>query len=246
MNDNANVSVVEYKERLVSGVHKITFKTENCGFTCPGQYTEIRVDGCFRPYQVCDFDSRRFTVIAYDDRDDCKLSGLDFGQSVETVTGLGSGFDLETVPEAGIVLVADSTGISDMLELARSLLIRGKSFRTVLGYANKEEIYMVDSFRNVCNELEVLTLDGSNGREGAPEDAVRNAAYVCASGSPKMLKKLALNAEDGQFSFSSVMLRQQIHVPGSKGMVVLRDEEARLCSKEGPVFAKSEINWELI
>ena len=65
---------------------------------------------------------------------------------------------------------------------------------------------MLDSFRHLVNEIEVLTLDGSNGRKGKASDAVRNVPYICASGSIDMLKSLAYKADEGQFSMSSTIL----------------------------------------
>ena len=127
-----------------------------------------------------------------------------------------------------------------MLELARCLLTRGKSFKAVLGYDTKSDIYMVESFRTICNEIEVLTLDGSNGREGTAADVIRDANYVCASGSLQMLKKLVLRCSQGQFSLSNQMLTTS--EPEGELIVPTRLGDTSSIN-DGPVYDKNEIRW---
>ncbi len=235
-------STVMQKELLAAGMYKITISTDNCSFSLPGQYAIINVDGKNNPFQVCDFDSKRFTIVASEDNPaGVKLCNMVPGDKILTQTGLGNGFDIEAIPN-GTWLVADRKGIPEMLELARILLTRGKNFRAILEYRTKEEVFMVESFRAICNELEILTLDGSNGREGSAADAVRKAEYVCASGSLEMLKSLSSKTEKGQFSFSSMMTD-------------VYSEENNTCENtyigenmetDGPVFDKCNINWDMI
>ena len=235
-----NKSRLVYRKRLANDVYKMTFDTDTCRFSRPGQYALIMIGERARPYQVCDYDSNRFTIVfKVRDASDDALARAEFGTEYESETGLGNGFDVDTVPE-GAVLAADSMGVSEMLELARTLLIRGKRFRLVLGYKTKEDIYMVDSFRHICTDIEVLTLDGSNGRGGMASDSVRKSDYVCASGSPAMLKAITAKASDGQISFSNMMSVSAEE--GGDFDVALRKGIVR-CSTEGPVFRLNEVNW---
>ena len=233
-------SRITHKERLARNVYKITFRTDDCRFKRPGQFAMISYDGIIRPFPVCDYDSKRFSVVFRSDREGGdKLLNAEFGTEMDTETGLGNGFDVDAVPD-GAYLVADGAGVAEMLELARALLIRGKGFKAVLGYKTKGDIYMTDAFSNICNEMEVLTLDGSNGREGMPADVVRNAEYVCASGSLPMLKALALRCLDGQFSLSNMMLS----TADPEGMVTVPTIDGNTSSNSyGPVYDKNEIKW---
>jgi len=122
-------------------------------------------------------------------------------------------------------------------------LMRGISCKLILSYPTKSDIYMLDSFRNLVNEIEVLTLDGSNGREGKASDVIRNASYVCAGGSLEMLKELADRARDGQFSLSSTVLAESADYDDC----FIETTKGRLnCSDAGPVFDKNIINWDKI
>lgn len=234
-------SRISHKEHLANEVYKITFDTDECKFRRPGQFAMIEIGGIVRPFPVCDYDSRRFSVVFRSDSEEgALLLRTEIGDEAGTLTGLGNGFDVDAVPD-GAVIVADSAGVAEMLELARSLLTRGKSFKVVLGFTSRNNIYMVDSYRNICNEIEVLTLDGSNGREGMAADVVRNADYVCASGSLPMLKKLVLRCSEGQFSLSNQMLT----TTAPEGDLIVPTRMGATSSiYDGPVYDKNEIKWE--
>ena len=235
-----NKSKVAHKEHLANDVYKITFSTDDCRFKRPGQFAMIEAGGIVRPFPVCDYDSNRFSVVF---RADCEegeqLLATEIGTEVGSITGLGNGFNVDSVPD-GAYLVADGAGVAELLELARCLLTRGKSFKAVLGYDTKSDIYMVESFRTICNEIEVLTLDGSNGREGTAADVIRDADYVCASGSLPMLKKLVLRCSQGQFSLSNQMLTTS--EPEGELIVPTRLGDTSSIN-DGPVYDKNEIRW---
>ncbi len=236
-------SKVSHRVQLAPDIYKMTFETDSCRFSRPGQYVLIKTGGECRPYQVCDYDSDRYTIVfRASDKYSRELSEVEFGGEVDSITGLGNGFDVDSIPD-DTVLVADSMGVIEMLELARSLLIRGKKYKMVLGFKTRDNIFMMDSFRNICNELEVLTLDGSNGREGMASDAVRKAKYVCASGTPAMLKALADRADEGQFSLSTMM-----HVsPNENGDFEVGTHDGLVsCRENGPVFDKNRIEWDTL
>jgi len=240
--DKKSAKIVQ-NDNLVRDIHKMTIDMGACDFSLPGQYAMIEACGMRRPYQVCDFDSNRFTIVfPADGKESQALASLKPGDEVIVSTGLGQGFDVDSIPQETL-LVADDMGIPEMLGLARALLMRGVSCKLILSYPTKSDIYMLDSFRNLVNEIEVLTLDGSNGREGKASDVIRNASYVCAGGSLEMLKELADRARDGQFSLSSTVLAESADYDDC----FIETTKGRLnCSDAGPVFDKNIINWDKI
>ena len=237
------IARVVQNDNLVRNIRKMTIDMGECDFSLPGQYAMVEAGGMRRPYQVCDFDSNRFTIVfPADGRESSVLAALAPGDEVLVDTGLGNGFDLEAMPDE-VYLVADDMGIPEMLGLARSLLMRGVKCKLVLSYPTKQDIYMLESFRNLVNEIEVLTLDGSNGREGKASDVIRNAQYVCAGGSLDMLRELAERAENGQFSLSSTVLAESADYDDC----FIETTKGRLnCSDAGPVFDKNIIDWDNI
>ena len=186
---------------------KMTIEYPGSEFSVPGQYAIITTDGpeYERVYPVCEFDSKRFTIVFRTDTSDAakELAILETGDEVKVQTGLGNGYDVDAIPD-GAYLVADADGIPQMLGLMRELLVRGKAYSLILGYSTKDRVFMLDTFRNLCNNIEILTADGSNGRQGKADDAIRNAEYVCAAGSVEMLDRLAAKSRSGQFNLDGM------------------------------------------
>lgn len=205
LNSFINAKIVE-KKILVEGVVKMTFETEKCNFTAPGQYATIKIDenGLECSFTVCEYDSNRFTLVfrVSDDASE-ELSAKELGDIIQVETGLGNGYVVDIIPDEA-VLVADSNGVPGMLGLLRELIMKGKSCRLVLGYPSKDGTFMIDTFRNLCSNIEVLTADGSNGRQGNADDGIRKVDYVCASGSIDMLDRLAKKAKAGQFNLDGM------------------------------------------
>ncbi len=228
---------------LVRDIHRMTFDMGECEFSQPGQYANLEAGGIGGPYQVCDFDSNRFTIVfPVIDRVSEVLASLKPGEEALITTGLGNGFDLDKVPEE-VTLVADDVGIPEMLGLVRRLVVRGIKCKLILCYPSKDDIYMLDSFTNLVNEIEVVTLDGSNGRQAGAADVVKQNPYVCASGSLTMLRDLAVKVDEGQFSLSGTILAEAT----SYEERFVETTEGRLnCSDEGPVFDKNIILWDKI
>ena len=232
---------VENKDNLVNDIYKMTFDAGESGFEGPGQYAMIEARGRRKPYQVCEYDSNRFTIVFEADDDISKdLSQLNVGDEVIIDGGLGTGFKSDAIPDE-VCIVANGMGIPEMLGVARTLLVRGKKCRTVLEYPSKKDIYLLDSFKNLVNEIEVVTLDGSNGREGRAADVVRNDEYVLASGTLDMLKTISDKVADGQFSLSSTVLA---HSADYDDCFFETTEGRKNCSDDGPVFDKNIIIWD--
>lgn len=234
---------IEKKENLVNNIFKMTFNAGESGFKRPGQYAIIEANGRRKPYQVCEFDSNRFTIVFPADDDISRtLSELEHGDEVSIDGGLGTGFSFDDLPQE-VCIVANGTGIPEMVGLARSLLMRGKKCKTILEYPSKKDIYLIESFKDLVNEIEIVTLDGSNGREGHSEDMVKASNYVFAAGTLDMLKKLAAKVSEGQFSLGSTVL---MHSDDYDDCFIETSEGRKNCSDDGPVFDKSIINWDAV
>ena len=77
----------------------------------------------------------------------------------------------------------------------------------------------------------------------SPADVVHDAAYVCASGSLSMMKKLALRCCQGQFSLSNLML----DTSEPEGALIVPTDAGNTSSiNDGPVYDKNTIKWNLL
>ena len=194
------------KKLLVENIMKFTIETAETHFTAPGQYAELRMSGSEDEgvFIVSEYDGKRFTTVFKMDGNPYEdISKLELGDQLEIRTGLGNGYDVNDIPNGAVVL-ADTTGIPQMLGLLREMLMRGKDCRLILGYESKDHVFMMPQFRNLCNNIEVLTADGSNGRQGRAYDGIRKADYVVAAGSVEMLDNLAKKADAGQFNLDGM------------------------------------------
>lgn len=197
-----NTGIIAETKHLIDELFKVTIEMRDNGFTKSGQYCIIGIKGSEleKNYTVCEFDGKRFSIVVKTGNEVTdRLLELEIGDEIRVEAGLGNGFNMDIVPD-GVTLVADSDGIPQMVGVLRGLLMRGKSCNLVLGYSTKSRIYMVDTFSSLCNNIEIFTADGSNGRQGNADDGVRKAEYVCAAGSVEMLDRLTLKAEHGQFN----------------------------------------------
>lgn len=192
------ISRIIESKNLTETVYKMTFMSENAQFTAPGQYAVVHHEGENIRIPVTEYDSDRFILVFDIDTDSKKsLSELKLGESVVVETGVGTGFDIEAIPD-NVTLVAEGMGIPPMMGLLRMLLISGKNYNLILCYPNKKNIFMIDQFRNLCSNIDIITIDGSNGREGHSYDALRKAKYVCAFAEQDVLEKIKEKTEDLQ------------------------------------------------
>lgn len=237
------VSRIIENKKLAEGIYKMTLETEESKFTRPGQFAMIGVPGKFlrRPISVCDYDSDRYTIIYKVVGEGTEiLSKMEPGEIVDSITGCGNGYDVDAIPD-GAYLVAGGIGIPPMLGLMKELIMQGKSAKVVLGFNTKDDFFLIDEFRYLCENIEILTADGSNGRQGFVTDAFARAEYACACGPTGMLKALDPKVEKGQFSLEA---RMGCGFGACMGCSInTLDGPMRVC-KEGPVFDKEIIEWQ--
>ena len=192
------ISRIIESKKLTDTVYKMTFMSENAHFSAPGQYAVVHHEGENIQIPVAEYDSDRFILVFNIDTDSKKsLSELKIGETVVVETGVGEGFDVETIPNK-VTLVAEGMGIPPMIGLLRKLLISGKNYNLILCFPDKQGIFMIEQFRNLCSNIDIITIDGSNGREGHSYDAFRKAGYVLAFAEPDVLEKIKAKAEDSQ------------------------------------------------
>ena len=237
------VSRIIENRQLAGGIYKMTLETKECKFARPGQFAMIGVEGKFlrRPISVCEYDSDRYTIIykVVGEGTDI-LSRMLPGEKVNSITGCGNGYDVDAIPD-GAYLVAGGIGIPPMLGLMKALVMQGKNANLVLGFNSKNDFFLIEEFRNICGNIDILTADGSNGRKGFVTDAFAHADYACACGPTGMLKALDSKVSRGQFSLEA---RMGCGFGACMGCSINTLEGPMRVCKEGPVFDKEIIEWQ--
>ena len=96
-------------------VMRLRLRGDTGAITRPGQFVNIRIDGCFlrRPLSVCDWDKDSLTVVyRIVGRGTEKLSRMESG-SLDILTGLGNGFDLAPAGDRPL-LIGGGLGFSPL------------------------------------------------------------------------------------------------------------------------------------
>ena len=235
---------IEHNTEIAPGMFEMTLLGDTSAITAPGQFVQIALPGFYlrRPISVCDCEDGRLTIIYKVVGDGTAyMSGLKPGESLDLLTGLGNGYDLDAC--AGHVLViGGGAGVPPMYYLAKRLKAIGREVTAILGFQTKADIFYEKKFKALGVDTFVTTVDGSFGVAGFVTDAMTMPHdYICACGPLPMLRAVCDRSDaDGAFSFEE---RMGCGFGACMGCSVqTRNGTKRIC-KEGPVLRKEEIVW---
>ena len=235
---------IQYNRQLTPDVWEMRLEGDTGAITAPGQFINIRLDGLFlrRPISICDWDGQGITIIyKVVGKGTAALGGMEQGQELDVLCGLGNGFDVSRCGERTLV-IGGGVGVPPMYGLAKALLRAGKTPVAILGFNKKEEIFYEDRFRELGIETTVTTVDGSYGVKGFVTDALRpRYDYFCACGPLPMLKAVYnAAATSGLLSFEE---RMGCGFGACMGCSCRTKYGNKRICKDGPVLEKEEIIW---
>lgn len=233
-------------EMLTKDVYKMILKGETKYIKAPGQFINIKIDGCYlrRPISVSDWDENTITIIyKIFGKGTEIMSKMNAGEKLDILTGLGNGFNSNLSGQRPL-LIAGGVGVPPMYRLCKELIQEGKSPIVVLGFNTKEEIFYENEFKDLGVNVYVSTVDGSFGIKGFVTDALKDLkdyTYYYACGPMPMLKAVYENlAVNGQLSFEE---RMGCGFGACMGCSIQTKEGTKRVCKEGPVFRKEELIW---
>lgn len=230
---------------LTDNVYRIILQGDTSDITASGQFVNIRIDGLFlrRPISVCDVEGDLLTLIyKVVGKGTEAMSKMREGQTLDVLTGLGNGYDLEKSGDKPL-LIGGGVGVPPLYNLAKRLTAEGKQVSVILGFNTKSEIFYEQEFKALGCDVTVTTADGSYGVKGFVTNAMdREYTYVYTCGPEPMLKAV-FNAckSGGQFSFEERMGCGFGACMGCSCKTVTGYK--RIC-KDGPVLLKEEILWQ--
>lgn len=239
--------VIDDIKQLTENICELTLSGEG-GFTSPGQFMNITVEGFFlrRPISVCDFWQGGAKIIFRSKGSGTTvLKSLQKGASIKALSPLGNGFDTKSAPQK-IAVIGGGIGVPPVYGLTKELINLGKKVIVGLGFTKLGEVFYVDEFRALGAEVVVTTDDGSLGESGLITDVMKKYSneysYSFACGPLPMLKSVYLieGFSSGQYS-----LEERMGCGFGACMccsVNTKNDPKRVCS-EGPVFSKEELLW---
>ena len=223
---------------------ELVLRGDVSGFTAPGQFAQIRLDGFFlrRPISLCALEQDTLTLIYKEVGQGTRLLSSMQEGALDLLTGLGNGYDLSCAGDRPLLL-GGGVGVPPLYELARRLAARGLRPAAVLGFNTAEEVFYADQFAALC-DLTLVTADGSAGQRGFVTDALPPSGtytYFYACGPLPMLKAVhAAVPTSGQLSLEE---RMACGFGACVGCSIQTRSGVRRVCKDGPVFRKEELLW---
>lgn len=163
------------KRQLAPNVHEYVVYAPMVAQHClAGQFIILRTDenGERVPFTICDYSRKDGTVcilvqeVGYTT---LKLSRMNQGDCLEDFVGpLGNPTDLSAYSR--ICLVGGGIGTAVIYPQAKQLFSEKKQVDVIVGARNKDLLMYVDNFKANCNDLYLVTDDGSSGKQGFVTD----------------------------------------------------------------------------
>ena len=251
--------VVKENCMVSDSTFKMTLEGNASGFSKPGQFVNIAIDGFFlrRPISVARVSEKSMSLYyKIAGRGTLRLSELQRGDKLNVLLPLGNGFDLGKADDRLALLVGGGVGVPPMMGCYEEALGLGMRPKVILGFNKASEVFGVDEFETLASEhgikpdIHIATVDASLGMKGTVIDVIREIvdrenidiekSYIFACGPKPMLRALSQLPARGQYSLEE---RMACGFGACMGCTCsTRNGGKRIC-KDGPVFLKEEIIW---
>lgn len=207
-----------------------------------GQFYMLKHEGATllpRPISICRKEGNKLTFLyAVVGTGTKEFSNLRAGDEISLTGPLGNGFDLN-LDYGRVALVAGGIGVAPMLQLAVDLKEK-KGLNDVDLYAGfRDEVYLLDEFKDYVNEIKVSTNEGTHGHKGFVTEILDLDKYdtVLCCGPEVMMKAVVKMCKEKNVK---VYVSMEKHMACGVGACLVctcktKEGNKRTC-KDGPVF----------
>ena len=236
---------VESNRRIARDIWEMVLCGDNSAITRPGQFVNLLIEGCYlrRPLSVCNVESDRLTLIyKVVGKGTEILSRTQSGTVINTLSGLGNGFDVTRAGERPL-LVGGGVGVPPMYLLCRRLIENGAKPVVVLGFNTADDVFYRAEFEALGAEVHIATADGSVGTRGFVTDVVKNLTYTYfyTCGPLPMFYALERTVKtEGEYSFEE---RMGCGFGACMGCSCKTKYGTKRICVNGPVLKREEIIW---
>ncbi len=230
---------------LARQVYRMVLSGPTAAIQNPGQFVNIQLPGRFlrRPISVCDWDDKTLTLIyKVVGAGTGDLSRMAPGQTLDLLTGLGNGYDLEKSGSHPL-LIGGGVGVPPLYGLCERLIAAGKDCTVVLGFQNQADVFYTQEFGALGAKVILMTDDGTAGQKGLVTQPLPELeyTYLYACGPMPMLRAVnAVAVGEGQFSLEE---RMGCGFGACMGCTCQTKSGSKRICKDGPVLERGEILW---
>lgn len=251
--------VIKENCRVADRTYKLVLEGDSSGFSKPGQFVNIAIDGFFlrRPISVARVSENSISLYYKTvGGGTLRLSELECGDKLNVLLPLGNGFDFEKKAEKELLLVGGGVGVPPMMGCYEDALRKGMRPKVILGFNKSSEVFGIDEFKSIASEcgvkpnIHIATVDGSLGTMGTVIDVIEEItdennldiekSYIFACGPKPMLKAISQLPAGGQYSLEE---RMACGFGACMGCTCSTRVGGKRICKDGPVFLKEEIIW---
>ncbi len=214
----------------------------------PGQFVIIRADENSErlPLTIAGYDSEKGTVTVIFQTvgvSTMKLSEVPEGGYISDIVGpLGRASELDGIKKA--VVIGGGLGCAIAYPQAKYLHENGASVDIIAGFRNSDVIILEDEMKAVCDNLNLLTDDGSNGNKGLVTDGLKSLVesgkdydIAIVIGPPIMMKFVSMLTKE--YGIKTIVSMNPIMIDGTGmcgGCRVSVGGEMKFACVDGPDF----------
>ncbi len=221
------------------------------GESSPGQFVMVKCSDKVKPFLRRPFSFHKIDKEGFEllyqvtGEGTALLSKKKEGEQLDLIGPLGTGFQIEEKRDA--ILIAGGIGVAPLYALAKDLKRRGILLKILLGTKTKSHILCMEDFKELTQDIEIATEDGSMGNKGLATNLLKpekkHIIYAC--GPNAMLRATAKIAkENGALCQVSLEERMGCGTGVCMGCAVETATGYKRACKDGPVFNAGEIIWQ--
>lgn len=221
-----------------------------------GQFIILRVNekGERIPLTIADYDREKGTVTIIFQKvgkTTKLLDQLEEGDAILDFIGpLGKASELEGYHK--VAVIGGGAGCAIAYPQSKALHQMGASVDMIAGFRNKDIVFMEDEMRSACDNLIVMTDDGSNGNKGLVTDALKKQIesgvkydLVIAIGPMIMMKFVC--ALTKEYGIKTIISMNPIMIDGTGmcgGCRLTVGGETKFACVDGPDFDGHQVDFD--
>ena len=233
-------------EEISDGIYKMTVEDES--EIKAGQFYMLKHKGATllpRPISICEKEGNSLIFLyAVVGEGTKEFSTLRENEEIELTGPLGNGFDTDK-NYGKVALVGGGIGIAPMLQLAKDLKEK-KNISMDLYAGFRDEVFLLDEFKDYVNEINISTNTGRHGHKGFVTEILEPQKYdtVLCCGPEVMMKSVVNMCKEKNVAVYISMERHMACGVGACLVCTCKTKEGnkRTC-KDGPIFDGNYIEF---